>query len=195
MALRRRAPGGGAPGQDELITGESQIPGVRDTKVGLGGLPEGGGDDVLPPANPGGGGKSGNDMPDTHFGRFGETPRERTPGVHGGPPPLGPQATPPSPTEPIPMSGQPGGGMTPPPPPMEPFDPMASDPNAFISPAGAGPARRSLFGSMGGLKGGGLGVPLDPVSNESSDPIQGLIQALLQKRGGGASGGGGFGSF
>jgi hypothetical protein len=191
MALRRRAPGGGAPGQDETITGESQLPGVRDTREGLGG--------AAPEENPfkipgPGQGKAG-DQPDTHFGRFGETPRERVPGPHGGPPPLGPQATPPSPTEPVPMSGQPGGGMTPPPPPMEPFDPMASDPGAFISPAGAGPARRSLFGSMGGLKGGGLGVPLDPVSNETSNPIQGLIQALMQKRGGGSGGGGGFGSF
>ena len=43
-------------------------------------------------------------------------------------------------------------------------------------------APNALFGSMGGLQGGGLGVPLDPMSNATSDPISSLIESLLKNR-------------
>lgn len=188
MALRRRVPGGGAPSDSDPLTGESQLPGVRDTRVGLGGEDQ----DPLglgepPPARDKGKVDPGlTNLPqglDPHGGQSGETPRER------------PQFTPPTPHAPDPMTGQPGGGMTPPP--MQPFPPMQGNPvEALITPgggpmsAGAGPQRRSLFGSMGGLKGGGLGVPLDPTSNQSSDSIQSLIQSLMRRKPTG-----GFGSF
>ncbi len=42
-----------------------------------------------------------------------------------------------------------------------------------------------MFGSSGGLKGGGLGMPFDPTSNQKSNPIDTLLQQLL-------GGGGGF---
>lgn len=190
MALRRRVPGGGAPGESDPITGESQLPGVRDTRAGLGG-----GDEVGPMSDGGAEVPDKGKIPGMHEGRFGESPRERPqPGLggggpHGGPPQLGAVPTPPGPTEPVPM-----GGLMPPP--MEPFAPMPSqDPGSLINPAGAGPQRRSLFGSMGGLKGGGLGVPLDPVSNQESDPITMLLQKLRGGGGGGGGRGGGFGSF
>jgi hypothetical protein len=48
---------------------------------------------------------------------------------------------------------------------------------------GANLAMSRLFGKRGGLQGGGLGVPLDPVADEQSDPIA-LLMKLLGQGGG-----------
>lgn len=53
--------------------------------------------------------------------------------------------------------------------------PMAPSP---IS-GGGGASLRGLLGSAGGLQGGGLGLPFDPVANETSDPIALLMKQLL----------------
>lgn len=82
--------------------------------------------------------------------------------------------------------------------PPAPFQPMSQPPSSMMtSPMGgstdqmggspdisSGPMLRmnSLFGSMGGLKGGGLGVPLDPMSNQKDDPISQLIAMLGQRQ-------------
>jgi hypothetical protein len=57
---------------------------------------------------------------------------------------------------------------------------MQSTEALLPSPAFQTPRRQrgALFGSQGGLKGGGLGVPLDPVANQQSDPIATLIKLL-----------------
>lgn len=52
-----------------------------------------------------------------------------------------------------------------------PFSPMASV-------GGPMAVSRGLFGRLGGLQGGGLGVPLDPVNDAKSDPISALIKML-----------------
>lgn len=78
------------------------------------------------------------------------------------PSPVG--GAPASPQQP-PMGGSPSGVM--------PFAPMAG-------PSG------SMFGKMGGLKGGGLGLPFDPQSDAQSDPISKLMMML--KGGGGGRG-------
>jgi hypothetical protein len=60
-----------------------------------------------------------------------------------------------------------------------PFDPLPGNgPGAMLRSSSNG-----MFGSMGGLKGGGLGVPLDPVSDQKSDPINDLINMLTQGKG------------
>lgn len=97
----------------------------------------------------------------TRPGRGAETPRER-----GNTP-----AAPRKPMSPDPMAA--AGGST-----FQagvlPFKPLPG-------PMGSSPSG-SLFGSMGGLKGGGLGIPLDPVSDVASDPIDTLIQLLMRGR-------------
>ena len=102
------------------------------------------------------------------------------------------QATRRRPAEPSPMSGSfftAGGGREAPMGGVRPFTPMG-DTNGtdLASPMGGdvGVTRRSpvaLFGSLGGLQGGGLGVPLDPMSNATSDPISSLIESLLKGKG------------
>jgi hypothetical protein len=113
---------------------------------------------------PGGPGDIGEaPAPDINPGRGRETPRERGGGG----------VAPRRPSEPDPMAGssfQSGMGG----PGVLPFQPMPG-------PQG-GMAQGGLFGSMGGLKGGGLGVPLDPTSNAASDPIDTLIQLLMRGR-------------
>jgi hypothetical protein len=46
----------------------------------------------------------------------------------------------------------------------------------------ASPSLRGLFGNAGGLKGGGLGIPLDPVSNVKSDPMQLLAEKGMSSK-------------
>lgn len=82
-------------------------------------------------------------------------------------------SVPPSPMEPTVRAGQPG---------IPTFSPMPPVPGVSLAkPRGMG----SLFGSAGGLQGGGLGLPFDPVSNQKSLPIDGLIQMLKKGTGGG----------
>lgn len=114
--------------------------------------------------------------------RGGETPRESPQGVPttpSAPKPgelhTGTSATPPMPTAPTPAPN----GST--------FNPISGGNSVgpLLSPMSS--QRRGLYGALGGLKGGGLGVPLDPTSNQASDPISGLISMLesqLGKRGG-----------
>lgn len=103
--------------------------------------------------------------------RQGETPRERSEAGGAG-------AVPSRPQSPTPVAG------TPQPPVIGPPLPSPG-PGSLAKPA----ALRSLFGGQGGLTGGGLGLPLDPTSNQSSDPISTLMQLLKQ---GGSGGGGGY---
>jgi hypothetical protein len=84
--------------------------------------------------------------------------------------PGGGQATPGRPMEPSPMAG----GVSPGP---MPFKPMGAPSPVSLTKA----PRGNLYGSMGGLQGGGLGLPLDPVSDQKSDPISSLIQMLTQR--------------
>lgn len=103
--------------------------------------------------------------------------------------PSGNQATLRRPSEPTPAAASPAQ------PSIMPFQPLASPPPSAMAapveskPLGSpdvsrlSPGKSSYFGSMGGLKGGGLGVPLDPLSNQSSDPIDSLLSMLKNKRG------------
>jgi hypothetical protein len=133
-------------------------------------------------------------------GRVGETPREReevrtrmpAPDVNRDEPKASgpgeqvgtynePGATPPRPRTPSPQAGQsqvqapppaaPSGGLM-------PFSPLPSPSVGSM----ATPRLRGLYGSQGGLTGGGLGVPLDPQSNQASDPIETLLSTLTSKR-------------
>lgn len=68
-----------------------------------------------------------------------------------------------------------------------PFAPMAgSGPEAQVQPQGPAPVSgvslrgSSLFGSSGGLTGGGLGIPQDPTTRANNGSIDGLIQ-LIQR--------------
>lgn len=131
-------------------------------------------------------------------GREGETPRERasegrpggggmggggdvrlrTAGAGGGDGAT--QATPRRPSSPSPMAGSTftpaSGGATGVggSPGVVPFEPMSS-PNvgSLTTPVGGG-----LYGGAGGLTGGGLGVPLDPISNQQSSPLDMLLQII-----------------
>ena len=60
----------------------------------------------------------------------------------------------------------------------EPFSPMGMPMTSKLARPGGG----SLYGSAGGLQGGGLGVPFDPTSDLESDPISTLMM-LLQTAG------------
>lgn len=175
--------GGGPPRED------APLPGPRggfdpDTRDGLGGGP----DETAP--DDGFGGEGHGKGPKPHDSQGGETPRDRPrPPMGGGgpfgPPPAPTHPTPQGPREPTPLAA--GGAVTPPAP-MTPFQPLPSQGAAGLASPHVG--RRSLFGGAGGLFGGGLGNPLDPQSNDTSDPISSLIQSLLKK--GGGSFGGGF---
>lgn len=106
--------------------------------------------------------------PTTDFGRFGEAPRER---------PGGGDAAPPQPRTPTPQAGSVGPSPGPAPMPPQPFSPMPQQaPVASLARPMGGSG--SLYGGLGGLKGGGLGVPLDPISNQASDPISTLLKLL-----------------
>lgn len=119
---------------------------------------------------------SPSEMP-KHEGEHSETPRERMPEPSVDR--MGPRPVPSRPSVPTPMAGST----------MElpstegilPFTPLAG-PDAVSQ---ASPVRRSLYGGQRGLTGGGLGVPLDPVSNDQSDPISSLIAMLLKNQQGG----------
>jgi hypothetical protein len=82
----------------------------------------------------------------------------------------GAQAAPSRPRSPQPMAGS---TFSPPPPTggVIPFEPMGDT-------SGVSLARGRIFGKQGGLQGGGLGMPLDPMANEASDPIAMLMQLL-----------------
>lgn len=134
---------------------------------------------------------------DPEPGRSSESPRERLPV---------PQPTPTRPTSPTPMPGSPdplpqpepapgptigepagpppgGGGPSGPPiPTINP--PLGGGPSTDPTQPVPGQAKLrgpSLFGSQGGLQGGGLGVPLNPTNSTQSDPISSLIKQLLQQ--------------
>jgi hypothetical protein len=107
-------------------------------------------------------------------------PQERLPGSStqprnnptlGGGPQLRPigggNATAPQPMSPTPQAGA-----------VTPQPPMGGGPDLASL---ASPARRGLYGSSGGLQGGGLGVPGSGGGDE--DPISALIQQLLANRG------------
>lgn len=86
-------------------------------------------------------------------------------------------ATPVRPRSPQPMAGsvsqvQSGGAQ---PTGVMPFTPMGSPDVGSM----ATPQSNGLFGSLGGLKGGGLGLPLDPMSNQLSDPISMLLKRVM----------------
>lgn len=133
-------------------------------------------------------------------GQHSEGPRDRETGAGGGgrarprtpPPPTmggGPapapsptQPTPTRPIEPTPGAGHPsggpgggGGGGVVPFEPLPPSGPMSGSP-VF---GGGGAQLRGLLGSQGGLSGGGLGLPFDPVADEKSDPIALLMAQLM----------------
>lgn len=128
---------------------------------------------IPPPTDPNGG-----------QGQSGETPRERRiqdlPDPSGSgpyndsqhnqihPPTPGSSAAPSRPRSPQSMAGSmsPGG--------VTPFSPMSD----MSTSSGPQMALGRLFGQAGGLKGGGLGVPLDPASNQESDPISQLIKMI-----------------
>lgn len=104
-------------------------------------------------------------------GRASETPRMRQPQPNqptGAGPGDGARATPGQPRVPTPVSATPG---------VLPFKPMPSGGNM------AQPRLRGLYGSLGGLQGGGLGVPLDPTPNEVSDPLALLAPILAKMKG------------
>lgn len=140
--------------------GDGESGGVLDPGARMGETPRERPLPIIPGNQPGGefGGASS----------FSPTSQLRSPdGSSGG----GSQATPSRPSSPTPMSGtqspQPGGGG------VIPFEPMSPNVGAVGRPVGGG-----LFGSTGGLTGGGLGVPLDPVSNQQSNPLEMLLQIL-----------------
>lgn len=103
----------------------------------------------------------------TKNAQSGEGPRERElMGTKTG----GISAAPRRPMSPTPMAGstmQAGG--------VKPFNPMPG-----VSPTAMTSTRRSAYGGLGGLTGGGFGLPLDPTSNQASDPITTLISQMLK---------------
>lgn len=132
------------------------------------------------------------------IGQWGETPRERAdvqarspavipspgattmgptldrPGDTPAPAPV--TSTPRKPSTPTPMAGS---VSTPSSQGVIPFQPIGT-PSVG---AQATPQLRSLFGSQGGLTGGGLGVPLSPMNLTESGSIDSLIQMLQQRLG------------
>lgn len=83
--------------------------------------------------------------------------------------------TPTRPRQPVPAQGS---VSAPPPQGVVPFEPMGEPAMASL----ASPAAGGLFGSLGGLRGGGLGVPLDPINDAQGDQLSALI-AMLMGRG------------
>lgn len=113
-----------------------------------------------------------------------ESPGERSVlGTGGMPPgassaPGGITSTPRAPSVPTPMAGAAS-------PAMDssagviPFTPMTGpDPVSTITAQSP-----TLYGSQGGLTGGGLGIPQDPTSRANNNSIEGLIQLLQQQLG------------
>lgn len=113
-----------------------------------------------PPIEIGASGTPGSAPAGAETGRSSEGPRERMPG--------GAMTAPGKSMYPSSMAGTTFSGPV-------PFDPMSG---GDLSPM-AMPKQGGLYGSLGGLQGGGIGVPLDPASNAASDPISTLIEALL----------------
>lgn len=137
------------------------------------------------------GGGPGNPYPDDPGGdagpksRSGETPRERDKTQNPGDGVGGTTSTPTRPDVPTSGAGSttilrsPGDtGGTDTGTGVQPFSPMQSGEVGISS-----PSMRGLFGGSRGLTGGGLGVPLDPTSNQMDGGIDGLIQMLMQKMG------------
>lgn len=137
---------------------------------------------VQGPAQPGGSGA----VRSSGEAQSGETPRERGnttlrqlgQGIGASGPNA--EASPARPRTPTPMAGSSisatsGGGSSEG---VQPFSPMGSPDVGSM----ATPRSRGLYGSQGGLQGGGLGVPLDPVSNQRSNPIDMLLELLSKSR-------------
>jgi hypothetical protein len=105
-------------------------------------------------------------------GRSETTPRENQPPQGAAPV----TSTPKKPAEPSPMAGS---SFQPPPiQGVQPFAPLPSQPGVSLAKSRS----QALYGSSGGLQGGGLGVPFDPVSDAQSDPISGLLQMLMKSK-------------
>jgi hypothetical protein len=125
---------------------------------------------VPPPPMGGGGGDDGGEPTELGGGepgaRGGQGPRENFPGGGG-------TATPTRPMTPTPISGGPPVQVTPPIPGPSP---------ASLTSTLRG--RGGVYGSQGGLQGGGFGLPFDPTSNQKSDPISDLLKQLLGGGGG-----------
>lgn len=143
--------GGGADGGMLKQVNPSEFAGAaQDESQGFDGM-----DSVLRGVTPPGAGT-------IEGAQSGESPRER-----------GASATLRRPSAPSPMAGSTFQAGTPAPQGVMPFQPMdGADASMLAHPAG------SLFGKAGGLQGGGLGLPLDPTSNQASDPIQLLMKLL-----------------
>lgn len=113
-------------------------------------------------------------VPDSFHPQVGqgqETPHDR--GQVGGQSGVGGNATLRRPTAPTPQAGSTmtaGASMRPP---LMPFTPMGDT------------STSSLLGGAGGLKGGGLGVPMTPHPGAQNQDISGLIQMLMSKFKGG----------
>jgi hypothetical protein len=101
-------------------------------------------------------------------GQSGENPRER--GEYGTG--IGGNATLRRPSVPTPGAGSSQ---------LIPFSPMG-DTSAQVMARPRGPG--ALFGALGGLQGGGLGVPQSGESNAPNQDITGLIRLLTSMRGG-----------
>ena len=175
MARLRAADGSGPQIEDLYPRGE----GIDSQQVDLGPSP-----DVLDRSAGSGDGEQGNrHTPDVGpvsglEAQSGETPRERASvqprslgeGASGEGQPSA-QATLRRPSSPSPMAGstfQSG---------VLPFAQFGSpDVGSLATPRSGG-----LYGESGGLMGGGLGVPLDPQSNQLSPSIEQLIQQLMGK--------------
>ena len=71
--------------------------------------------------------------------------------------------------------GDMGGGGSMAPSGVSPFNPLPSAPIGSFAQSRQG----GLFGSLGGLKGGGLGVPMDSTPDAASDPINTLLKLLM----------------
>lgn len=157
MAVTKRRPGtrSGPMGQDFIEEGPGGFEGPAAPPPG-----------PTSPAPPGDDGLFWDGAPS----RQGMTPREN-PTLRA---PSGAGAAPPMPKSPSPQAGSvstAGMGSTEG---VMPFAPMGGTPNVRL----AKPSSQGLYGSLGGLQGGGLGLPLDPTSNQQSDPISTLIQML-----------------
>lgn len=108
-------------------------------------------------------------------GQSSQSPRERlnVPGL------MAPGGTSGGATPARPRSPQPEGGV---------FTATAPGPVQGAAPAipgigsGMGTRLRGLFGSQGGLQGGGLGLPMQTSNNAASDPIETLLSTITSKR-------------